>query len=43
MQNGHSMANGKSKGTGPRQIPSGTKLFKVKTASCWSHSPLALN
>ncbi|CAK0787831.1 hypothetical protein CVIRNUC_011053 [Coccomyxa viridis] len=28
MQNGHGMANGNSKGTGPRQVPSGTKLFK---------------
>ena len=29
MQNGHGMANGNSKGTGSRQVPSGTKLAFV--------------
>ena len=39
MQNGHGMANGHSKGTGPRQVPSGTKLFKVKLAFCPMYPP----
>ena len=39
MQNGHGMANGHSKGTAPRQVPSGTKLFKVKLAFCPMYPP----